>query len=109
MSISISISHLEFLVQYPAKEVQHNEVGVPALPRIPAISQQTGHQDKLLCPGLLGSIYQMKSSLQSKRASQLLQLKLKASAPVSSNLSAAATCTLHFGAIVPVRLYRQRL
>ena len=63
-------SHLEFLVQDSAKEVQHDEVGVSALPSIPAISQQAGHQDKLLGPSLLGSIYQMKCPLQRKPSIQ---------------------------------------
>ena len=52
-------SHLEFLVQDSSKEVQHNEVGVGTLPGIPTISQQTGHQHKLLYPSFLGCIYQM--------------------------------------------------
>lgn len=93
------ISHLEFLVQYPAKEVQHNEVGVAALPRIPAISQQTGHEDKLLRPSLLGSIYQMKCALHSKLACQLLQLHLTASAPVSSICGIAAALLFALGSL----------
>ena len=59
-------SHLEFLVQHSAKEIQHDEVRVGALPSIPAISQQAGHQNKLLCPSLLGSIHQMQGPLQRK-------------------------------------------
>lgn len=52
-------SYLEFLVQHSSKEVQHNKIRVGALASVPAISQQTGHEHKLLHPCPLSCIYQM--------------------------------------------------